>query len=164
MNISTGNVRHEQVMTLLLSHHNDMLKHSPAKSVHALDLSALEGPDITFFSGWINDKLAGVGALKALDVSHGEIKSMRTSPNFLRQGIARQLLQSIVEQANKRGYQQLSLETGTADAFKPAQRLYQDIGFVECEPFSNYEEDPYSLFMTKRFNNASHEPSLRKDK
>lgn len=155
MKICTGELRNEQVMALLQAHHDDMLKHSPAESVHALDVRGLESPDVTFFSFWIDDKLAGVGALKALNNVHGEIKSMRTSPNFLRQGIARQLLEYIVEQANKRGYQQLSLETGTADAFKPAQRLYQAAGFAKCEPFSDYEEDSYSLFMTKMFDNTN---------
>ena len=53
-------------------------------------------------------------------------------------------------EAERRGYQSLSLETGSADAFLPARRLYHKVGFEYCEPFGNYKADPFSVFMTKR--------------
>jgi putative acetyltransferase len=84
-----------------------------------------------------------------LDDTHGEIKSMRTSSHFLRQGVAKLLLQYIFDQAITRGYQKLSLETGTKTAFLPAQKLYQQLGFEVCQPFAGYQEDPYSTFMSK---------------
>lgn len=149
MKIITNNVRNPQVIALLQAHHDDMLNHSPVESVHALDVTGLEVPEVTFFSFWIEGQLAGVGAVKQLDGEHGEIKSMRTSANFLRQGIARKLLRHIIELAQERNYHTLSLETGTAVVFKPAQKLYQEFGFEECPPFADYEEDPYSMFMTK---------------
>jgi putative acetyltransferase len=149
MDIRVGELHNERVIALLKEHHEDMLTHSPEESVHALDLNALEAPDITFWSFWINKKLAGIGAIKEIDKTHGEIKSMRTSSDHLRQGIARRLLEHIIKQASIRSYKRLSLETGTMDAFLPAQKLYQQFGFKECEPFSNYEKDPYSIFMTK---------------
>jgi len=129
-----------------------MLIHSPPTSVHALDLSALAKPGITFWSVWQDDKLAGCGALKEIDKLHGEIKSMRTSKDFLRQGVAKLLLEHIISQACSRGYQQISLETGTMEAFKPAQKLYQQLGFEVCLPFADYQEDPYSTFMSKYLN------------
>ena len=149
MNIKTGELAHPDVIALLQSHHNDMLQHSPVESVHALDVSKLAALEITFYSLWIDNNLAGVGALKALNTTHGEIKSMRTSSAHLRQGIAAKLLTHIIEQATQHGYKTLSLETGTADAFLPAQRLYTRFGFKECEPFGDYVLDPYSLFMSK---------------
>jgi len=149
MDIRVGELRNKEVIALLQEHHEDMLSHSPVESVHALDLNALEAPDITFWSFWINNKLAGVGALKEIDAEHGEIKSMRTSTNHLRQGVAGKLLEHIIEQANIRSYKRLSLETGTMGAFIPAHKLYQLFGFQECEPFGDYKEDPYSMFMTK---------------
>ena len=149
MNIRIGELRNEDVIILLNEHHEDMLSHSPPESSHALDLSALESPDVTFWSLWVNQELAGIGALKELDKEHGEIKSMRTSAKQLRKGIARKLLEHIINQANIRSYKKLSLETGTMDAFLPAQKLYQKFGFQECEPFGSYKEDPYSMFMTK---------------
>ncbi|MFT5298716.1 MAG: putative acetyltransferase [Colwellia sp.] len=74
---------------------------------------------------------------------------MRTSAKFLRKGIARKILGHIVEQAIIRSYKRLSLETGTMDAFIPAQKLYQQFDFQAYEPFGNYQEDPYSMFMLK---------------
>lgn len=149
MDIRIGELRNKEVISLLEEHHKDMLSLSPPESVHALDLSALERPNITFLSLWIGQELAGVGALKELDKEHGEIKSMRTSKAHLRKGVARILLEDIIKHANVRRYKKLSLETGTMDAFLPAQKLYQEFGFQQCEPFGQYEEDPYSMFMTK---------------
>ena len=149
MDIKVGELRHEAVISLLQEHHEDMLSHSPPDSVHALDVSSLEHPDVTFWSLWVNQALAGIGAIKELDKDHCEIKSMRTSAGFLRQGIAHKILEHIVEQATIRSYKRLSLETGTMDAFIPAQKLYQQFGFRVCEPFGNYQEDPYSMFMSK---------------
>lgn len=149
MVIRIGELRHKEIISLLQEHHEDMLLHSPPESVHALDISALEAPNITFWSLWLDNTLAGVGALKEIDTTHGEIKSMRTSTNYLRKGIAGKLLDHIINQANIRSYKKLSLETGTMDAFLPAQKLYQRFGFEVCEPFDDYKEDPYSMFMTK---------------
>jgi putative acetyltransferase len=149
MDIRVGELKNEDVISLLKEHHEDMLIHSPPESVHALDLSALEAPNITFWSFWLDNKLAGVGALKEINKTHGEIKSMRTSSDHLRKGIAGKLLNHIINQANIRSYNRLSLETGTMDVFLPAQKLYQQFGFEACQPFGNYKEDPYSMFMTK---------------
>lgn len=149
MDIRIGDLRNEQIVSLLQEHHDDMLSHSPPESVHALDLSALEQPDITFWSLWINQELAGVGALKELDEHHGEIKSMRTSKQHLRMGVAGQILNHIIDHARHCSYKKLSLETGTMDVFLPAQKLYSRFGFQVCEPFGNYRIDPFSMFMTK---------------
>lgn len=96
-----------------------------------------------------DNELLGCGALKELNSQHGEIKSMRTSSLHLRKGVAKRLLQHIIEEAQRLGYQRLSLETGSMDAFEPARRLYESFGFQYCQPFSDYTEDPNSVFMTK---------------
>lgn len=150
MKITLGQLRTPAVMALLAEHHADMLKHSPQESVHALDVSALEAENISFWTLWINNELAGCAALKELSKSHGEIKSMRTSAKYLRMGVAKQLLMHIIAQANHRSYKTLSLETGTAEAFLAAHKLYQQFGFTPCGPFAHYQADPYSLFMTKK--------------
>ncbi|MCL1050202.1 GNAT family N-acetyltransferase [Shewanella abyssi] len=149
MQIRVGQLDSEQVLALLQEHHQDMLSHSPAESVHALDISGLKAEGVTVWSLWSGGKLAGIGALKQLDKRHGEIKSMRTSADFIRQGVAHKILAHIITEATQRGYQRLSLETGSMAAFKPAQKLYQQFGFRLCLPFADYKEDPYSLFMSK---------------
>jgi putative acetyltransferase len=92
--------------------------------------------------------LLGCGALKALGADHGEIKSMRTTPDHLRKGVAAALLRHIVDEAKRRKYRRLSLETGSARAFAPARNLYATHGFKPCGPFADYVEDPYSVFMS----------------
>ena len=149
MKIQIDNLESIEVKQLLLEHHEDMLKHSPPESVHALDLSSLKTPDVTFWTAWINGELAGCGALKKLNEKHGELKSMRTSQSFLRKGVAAKLLTHILEAAKAQSIVKVSLETGTMKAFSPAQELYKNFGFEVCQPFSNYQEDPYSMFLTK---------------
>jgi len=149
MIIKVDKLTSPEIKALLQEHHLDMLKHSPAESVHALDLSALKADNITFWSAWINNELAGCGALKALSNNHGEIKSMRTAKKHLRKGVAAKLLQHILTHATALGFEMISLETGTADAFMAAQKLYRGFGFKPCPPFADYKADPYSLFLTK---------------
>lgn len=121
---------------------------SPPESVHAFDLSKLKSPDITFWTAWDGPVLLGCGALKELDATHGEIKSMRTPKALRRRGAGRALLVHIIEAARARGYARLSLESGSPAAFDPARRLYESFGFSYCEPFGSYRPDPYSVFLT----------------
>lgn len=149
MEIKIDDLSGNEVAVLISEHLQGMTEHSPPESIHALDLSQLKKPDITFWSAWEGDDLLGCGALKELDPQHGEIKSMRTSSAHLRKGVARRLLQHIIDTAKERGYKRLSLETGSMDAFEPAKRLYESFGFQYCKPFSDYVEDPNSIFMKK---------------
>jgi putative acetyltransferase len=138
------------VAALIGEHLQGMAMHSPPESIHALNLEKLKQPDITFWSAWEEDELVGCGALKELDGQHGEVKSMRTSSLHLRKGVAKKILEHVIEEAKRRGYQRLSLETGSMDAFEPARRLYASYGFQYCSPFSDYTQDPNSVFMTKK--------------
>ncbi len=149
MEIKVDPITHPQVLELLNQHLQDMNANSPEESVHALDVSGLLHPSVTFWTLWNKDQLLGCGALKRLDDQHGEIKSMRTANSARKQGVASTLLEYIIEHAKQQGYQRLSLETGTMAFFHPAHRLYQRYGFQECAPFSNYQLDPNSLFMTR---------------
>ena len=127
-----------------------MYELSPPESVHALDLEKLRKPGITFWSAWEGALLLGCGALKELDCSHGEVKSMRTPTALRRKGAGRAILAHLIEVARSRSYERLSLETGSQEAFEPAQRLYESFGFARCGPFGEYREDPNSVFMTMR--------------
>lgn len=133
---------------LLEEHLRDMHALSPPESVHALDLAALRRPEITFWAAWEDDQLLGCGALKQLDLTHGEIKSMRTAVAYRGRGVGRAMLVHIVAEARRRAYHRLSLETGSMDAFAPARRLYESFGFHRCGPFADYAEDPNSVFMS----------------
>jgi putative acetyltransferase len=148
MLIRLDDLRGQAIADLLAEHLRDMHATSPKESVHALDLEALRQPDISFWTAWDADALAGCGALKQLDSQHGEIKSMRTAARYRRRGVGKLLLEHLIAQARQRGYQRLSLETGSMAYFTPACELYKRFGFVKCAPFASYRLDPYSVFMT----------------
>ncbi|MEM8500617.1 MAG: GNAT family N-acetyltransferase [Pseudomonadota bacterium] len=143
-----GLLDHPQVIALLEEHLRDMYTASPIDSVHALDLDELRSEQLSFWSLWKGELLAACGALKSLDAQHAEIKSMRTSHHFLRQGLAGRMLQGLLDQARQRGFQRVSLETGSQNYFEPARQLYLKHGFTYCDVFSDYEEDPNSVFMS----------------
>jgi len=124
-----------------------MFATSPAESVHALDHSALKHESMTFWTAREDGVLLGCGALKTLSSGHAEIKSMRTTSIARGRGVATQMLEHIVAEAARMGYERVSLETGTQDYFAPARRLYARHGFTECPPFGEYTLDPNSVFM-----------------
>jgi len=147
--IERDDLTHPAVRALLREHLADMHGLSPPGSVHALDLAALRRPDITFWTAWDGDTLLGCAALRALDPSHGEIKSMRTPTALRRRGAARRLLAHVIDAARARDCRRLSLETGAHAAFAPAHRLYEGFGFSRCDAFGDYRPDPNSVFMTR---------------
>lgn len=137
-----------EIRALLETHFAGMLASSPKGSCHFLDFDGLNAGDVTFWSIWDGEHLAGCGAVKELSPTHGEIKSMRTHADHLRKGAGAQMLEHIIGTAKSRGYQRLSLETGSGDAFDAAHGLYLRYGFEYCPPFGDYVEDPFSQFMT----------------
>lgn len=143
-----GDLDSDPVIALLREHLEEMHRLTPPESVHALDADSLRAPEVTFWSVWRGRRLVGCGALKELDPMHGEIKSMRTALRQRRRGIGRVVLEYLVAEARRRGYERLSLETGAMEAFAPARALYARFGFRECGPFEGYVEDPNSVFMT----------------
>jgi len=140
----------KKVADLLRDHLREMYEITPAQSVHALDLKALRSVGITFWSAWEGRELVGCGALKELDPLRGEIKSMRTAPAHRGMGVASKVLVHIIDEARRRGYQELCLETGSPEEFLPARALYERHGFIYCGPFADYRVDPNSVYMIKR--------------
>jgi putative acetyltransferase len=149
MKIKIDDLKGSEIRELLQEHLRSAALHSPPESIHALDIEALRKPEITFWTVWESGELLGCGALKELDSCHAEIKSMRTASLHLRKGVAKNLLNYMLAEARSRGYRRLSLETGSMEAFAPARQLYAAFGFTYCEPFADYVEDPYSVFMTR---------------
>lgn len=151
MHVQLDSPSRPDILALLEEHLRSMYELSPPESVHALDVSKLQSPDVTFWSVRDADgTLLGIGALKELDAKHGEIKSMRTPQALRRRGAGKLVLAHIAAVARERGYERLSLETGTPDPFLAARALYESFGFVYCTPFGEYKLDPYSVFMTLR--------------
>lgn len=150
MEFLPGQLQHPAVIALLTEHHADMERISPPGSMHTLDINALQGDDISFWSVWSGEAIVGCCALKEITPLHAEMKSMRTHHDFRRQGIARLMVNHLIDTAIARGMSRLSLETGSQPEFAPARSLYRSIGFLTCPPFEGYWIDPNSTFMTMR--------------
>ena len=146
--IERGDLADERVIRLLTDHLTDMFATSPAESVHALDVPGLSVPEVTFWTIADGDQLLGCVALKELNAEHGELKSMRTDAAARGRGLGARLLEHVLDEAVRRGYRRVSLETGSQDFFRPARALYAKYGFRETGPFGDYELDPNSVFMT----------------
>ncbi|HEY3519059.1 MAG TPA: GNAT family N-acetyltransferase [Gammaproteobacteria bacterium] len=152
MRIELDDITRAEVRALLREHLTSMHSLGPPESTHALDFEGLQAPGVTVWTAWDGEILLGCGALKELDRTHGEIKSMRTPALLRRRGAGRAILAHILAEARARGYRRLSLETGAMPEFVPARKLYESFGFVHCGPFPPYKEDPYSVFMTLELN------------
>ena len=156
MRILEGRLDDPRVVALLETHLRRARAETAPGSAHALDLSGLRAPDVTFWSAWEGEgegegereALLGVGALKRLSADHGEIKSMHVAEAVRGRGVGGAILRHIVDEARARGMTRVSLETGSWRWFAPARALYARHGFVECGPFGDYREDPNSVFMT----------------
>src|SRR5512142_2984749 len=159
LRVELDDLTHPDVQRLIDEHLTDMYATSPAESVHALDQAGLLAADVSFWTVWDEASLLGCGALKQLSPSEGEIKAMRTRREARGRGVATHLLAFLIEEARRRGYHRVSLETGTQDFFAPARRLYARHGFVACPPFAAYAPDPNSAFMTLRLPMAGPAPS-----
>ena len=138
LRIVEGGLDDQRVVALLHTHVARARAETAPGSAHALALSALKAPEVTFWSAWENDTVVGVGALKRLSAEHGEIKSMHTAEAARGRGVGSALLRRIMATARARGMTRLSLETGSWPYFLPARALYARHGFVECPPFGEY--------------------------
>ncbi len=152
MPIETFEIRHddlsgEATRALLRLHLQGMRANSPPGAVFALDLSGLGAPQVTVWSAWAGSAVVGIGALKDLGDGAGELKSMRTHPDFLRRGVGGAILEHIIGAARQRGLERLSLETGSGPAFEPALSLYRRRGFSSGEAFGGYQRSEFNQFL-----------------
>lgn len=138
MKIALADLGDPQVQGLIAFHQRTMQEGSPPGQSFALDMSGLQNEAVTVWAAHIGTRVAAIGALKRLDKKSAEVKSMRTHPEFLRQGIAAALLETIIAHARASGITTLSLETGTGPAFEPALALYRRRGFANGPAFADY--------------------------
>lgn len=155
MKISEGLLDDPRVQALLTHHYVTARAQTAPGSAHALDLSGLKAPTVRFWSAWEGEQVIGLGALKRLSDTHGEIKSMHTAQASRGVGVGSAVLRHIIAEARRMGLTRLSLETGSWAYFEPARALYRRHGFVECPPFGDYTADPHSVFMTLALDEAA---------
>ncbi|GEO00295.1 putative N-acetyltransferase YedL [Novosphingobium sediminis] len=148
LTITEDDLSGEDVRALIALHLSGMHAESPACKVHALPLEKLRQPGVTFFTAHVEGALAAIGAIKHLDDTHGELKSMRAAPEWRGKGAGEAMLQHLLGVARGRGYARVSLETGRTDAFAPAVALYRKYGFENCDGFADYVVDDFSQCLT----------------
>jgi len=148
MRIVPGDFNDPHLRDLLHIHLTRARAETAPGSAHALDISGLQAPDVSFWTIWDEQTLLGFGALKRLSADHGEVKSMHTAEAMRGKGAGSAMLRHIISSARACGMRRLSLETGTSEYFRPARELYRSHGFLECPPFADYVLDPNSVFMS----------------
>ena len=146
--IVPGDLDDPRIIELLETHVAAAAQDLPPESCHALDVSGLKQPELSFWAMWEDDALLGVGALKDLGGGHGEVKSMHVAAAARGRGLGAAIIRHIIANARARGLKRLSLESGAIPYFLPARALYARHGFAECGPYQGYSDDPNSVFMT----------------
>lgn len=138
-------------LALLFQRHTaDMHTDTPPESIHMMDASELDIPQVHFFVARDAGQPLAMGAFKILsDPTHAEIKSMHVLAEARGRGLSKAMLAHVEQTARAAGVTRLSLETGVQPTFIAARALYDRAGYVICGPFEGYWEDPNSLFMTK---------------
>ena len=147
-----GNFDNPEVDELLRKHFIELRSVSPAGSTHVLDIDGLKNPSIKFWSLWENEKLMGCGALKFLNQSHGEFKSIRVADQYREKGYGKKIIAHLIAEAKELKIKKISIETGSGKFFKSARKLFKNFGFEKCEPFSHYKADANSCYMTLEIN------------
>ena len=148
-----GNFEDNEVHKLLTKHFIELRAASPKGSTHVLDIPGLKVDSIKFWSLWENGKLVGCGALKILDIDHGEFKSIRVHDDFRKKGYGTKIIENLINKARELNIKRLSIETGAGQFFKPARKLFEKCQFQPCKPFAHYKEDKNSIYLTKLIDN-----------
>ena len=144
-----GNFEDNEVHKLLTKHFIELRAASPKGSTHVLDIPGLKVDSIKFWSLWENGKLVGCGALKILDIDHGEFKSIRVHDDFRKKGYGTKIIENLINKARVMNIKRLSIETGAGQFFKPARKLFEKCQFQPCKPFAHYKDDKNSIYLTK---------------
>ena len=148
-----GNFDNPEVNEMLIKHFIELRSVSPKDSCHVLDIEGLKDPSIKFWSLWENNELLGSGALKFLDKNHGEFKSIRVNDKFRKKGNGIKVINHLIDESKKLKIKKLSLETGAGEFFISAHKLFIKCGFKDCEPFSRYEKNVNSVYMSMLISN-----------
>ena len=148
-----NNFENSEVNKLLQHHFTELRSVSPMGSTHVLDIEGLKSEGIKFWSLWENGKLVGCGALKILDIDHGEFKSIRVHDDFRKKGYGTKIIENLINKARGLNIKRLSIETGAGQFFKPARKLFEKCQFQPCKPFAHYKEDKNSIYLTKLIDN-----------
>ncbi|MHA2096363.1 MAG: GNAT family N-acetyltransferase [Candidatus Hodarchaeales archaeon] len=100
---------------------------------------------------YVDEEVAGMGALRNINKDVGEIKRMYIRQKYRGKGLGKEMLQQLLKKAKKLGFTRIYLNTGPF--MESARRIYQSLGFVEREEYPGSEildkMKPFWLYMEK---------------
>lgn len=104
-------------------------------------------PEGTLLLALFDQHPAGCVGLRRIDAGVCEIKRMYVRPEYRGKGIGWALANGIIEEARKRGYTRMLLDTG--DIMEGARSLYCSLGFQEIQPYYDVPDEflPHMTFM-----------------
>jgi ribosomal protein S18 acetylase RimI-like enzyme len=82
-------------------------------------------------------KIVGCACLRKTGEDVAEIKRMYVRPEYRRRGVARSLLEAIINEARQSSYSKIRLDS--APFAREAQALYRELGFHNIEPYAESE-------------------------
>lgn len=98
-------------------------------------------PDGRFYLVLHEGRTAGVGCLKRLSPTVGELQRMYVPPAFRGKGLGRALAVRLIDDARTVGYRKLRLES--LEFLHAAHALYRSLGFREIDPYSEASMEAY---------------------
>ncbi len=120
---------------------------SPPQFQFQMTAEQMAGPDThVFVARDETGKAVGMGSLKQLDATTGELKRMYTVPEVRGQRVGKQIVERLELEARSMGLTLLKLETGAERVMPEAHRLYQRSGYTPCPAFADYPDSQYSAF------------------
>ena len=103
--------------------------------------------DVEYLVGVVNGRAIACAGWQALDERTAELKRMYVRPAFRGQGLARQMIVAIEEEALAAGRPVVRLEAG--NRLHAAIALYQSSGYRQIPAFGVYAGNPQSLCFEK---------------
>mgnify|MGYP004554997045 CR=1 FL=1 len=92
----------------------------------------------------------GMGAIKDCGEGVAEVKRMFTRPAVRGERVGKAVLAKLEELARDKNLTRLVLETGEAEGFKPAYRIYERSGFTRCGRILDYPDAGHNRFYEKK--------------
>ena len=121
----------------------------PPESIHQEDPQQLLNANIYFLGVYLQQSLAGIGAVKTVDASpiYGEIKNLFVDPGQRGKGVSRVVMKALERHLVANHIMLCRLETGPGQP--ESIGLYESLGYCHRPPYGDYQADPHSVFMEK---------------
>ena len=120
----------------------------PGFPINGIDAAAFEKAGGYFAIARDGDRAVGCGAFRPVGAGCAEIKRMFVRAGARRRGLARQILRHLEDEARRRGFRSLVLETGCDNS--EAMALYEAEGYFPIPPFLGYVGSPISRCYAKK--------------